>query len=171
MAFIGKDYCDKIFAIDRDIKEKTFSERYEIRKQKATPVLEKFHVWLESVSTYVAPKSKLGKAIGYALNQWNYLIRYLLDGRLECSNNRAERSVKPFVINRKNFLFATSVAGARAAAVLHSLTETAIENGLNPFEYLSYVLRTAAGANIREDAELLKNLLPENVPKSCYALS
>jgi hypothetical protein len=97
------------------------------------------------------------------------LVRYLLDGRIECSNNRAERSIKPFVINRKNFLFATSVAGARAAAILHSLTETAMENGLNPFEYLTYVLRLAAAGNIREDDDLLNSLLPHNAPISCRA--
>jgi len=167
LALIGKQYCDKLFDIERDIKDKSFTERYEVRRQKATPILDQFHAWLETVKPYASSKSKLGVAIGYALNQWKYLIRYLLDGRIECSNNRAERSIKPFVINRKNFLFATSVAGARAAAILHSLTETAMENGLNPFEYLTYVLRSAAAGNIRDDADLLNSLLPHNAPLSC----
>jgi transposase len=169
LALAGKEYCDKIFDLERDIKDKAFSERFRIRNEKAVPVLNEFHAWLESVQPHVSTKSKIGVAVGYALNQWKYLVRYLLDGRLECSNNRGERSIKPFVINRKNFLFAASVAGARASAVWHSLTETAKENGLSPFAYLSYVLRLAAAGNIREDADLLERLLPENAPQSCRA--
>ncbi len=162
LALIGKQYCDKIFDIERGIKDCSFDDRYCARQKQAVPVLDEFRAWLESVNPLVSSKSKLGMAVGYALNQWKYLIRYLLDGRIECSNNRAERSVKPFVINRKNFLFATSVAGARASAVLHSLTQTAIENGLNPFAYLTYVLRTAAAGNIREDSELLFSDIDDN---------
>ena len=77
--------------------------------------------------------------------------------------------MKPFVINRKNFLFADSVAGGRAAAVLHSMTETAKENGLNPHEYLSHIFRTAAGVNLRENHDKVVALLPENVPAHCKA--
>ena len=167
LAFKGKEFCDKLFDIDREITDKTFKERYEIRNKKAAPILDEFHAWLVSVQKHTSTKSKLGIAVSYALNQWKYLIRYLLDGRLECNNNRAERSIKPFVINRKNFLFADSVAGARTAAVLQSLTETSMENGLNPFEYLAHVLRSAAAGNIRVDADLLNRLLPENAPESC----
>ena len=170
LALVGKEYCDKIFMIERDIKDKTYDERYAIRNEKAAPVLDEFKAWLDSVQAYVAPKSKLGKAVTYALNQWEYLIRYLLDGRIECSNNRCERSVKPFVINRKNFLFATSVAGAKAAAVLHSITETAKESGLDPFKYLTHIFRTAAGVKLREDPALVNALMPENAPPSCRAL-
>ena len=119
---------------------------------------------------YIAPKSAIGKAVNYALNQWKYIERYLLDGCIEISNNRCERSVKPFVINRKNFLFAQSVAGANAAAVLQSLTETAKENGLNPFEYFSYVFRTAAGHNLRVNPDMISALLPENVPQVCRVI-
>ena len=167
LALTGKEYCDKLFDIERDIKDKSFEERYEIRNQKAAPILKEFLTWLMSVQPHVAPKSKIGKAVDYALRQWKYLERYLLDGRIEISNNRCERSVKPFVINRKNFLFAVSVAGAKATAVFHTITETAKESGLNPFEYISHVLRTAAGVNLRENPELIIDLLPENAPESC----
>jgi transposase len=167
LASIGKGYCDQIFDIERDIKDKSYDERFKIRNEKAAPVLDEFHAWLKSVEPYAASKSKLGKAVGYCLNQWKYLTRYLLDGRIECSNNRAERSYKTFVVNRKNFLFATSVAGGRAAAVLHSLTETAKESRLDPFQYLTYILKTSAGRNIRDDTNLLVQLLPENAPDFC----
>jgi len=171
LAFIGREYCNKIFDIERDISDKSFNERYEIRKEKAAPVISEFHTWLKSLEPNVSEKSKIGKAVGYALNQWKYLIRYLDDGRIECSNNRAERSYKTFVINRKNFLFATSVAGGRATAVLHSITETVKEMGLDPFKFLTYVLSTAAGLDIRNDDDLLKTLMPENAPEFCRDMS
>jgi transposase len=167
LALKGKEFCDRIFSIEREAADKPFDERLKIRTEKAAPNLDEFHIWLKSVEPYVAPKSKIGKAVGYCLNQWKYLIRYLLDGRIECSNNRAERSFKTFVINRKNFLFATSVAGGRAAAVMHSITETAKESRLDPYSYIAYVLRTAAGLNIRNDNSLLEKLLPENAPDFC----
>jgi transposase len=169
LASVGLKFCDSLFDIERKIKDKPFEERFAVRSAEASPVLDKFKAWLLSVQPLVAPESKTGKAIKYALNQWEYLVRYLLDGRIEISNNRCERSVKPFVINRKNFLFADSVAGARAAAVLHSMTETAKEAGLNPHEYLSHIFRTAAGVNLRENRNVLISLLPENAPIQCKA--
>jgi len=169
-AQIGVDYCDELFRIEREMEVDSFEERYEIRNKASKSVLENFHKWLVSVQPYIAPKSAIGKAVNYALNQWKYIERYLLDGCIEISNNRCERSVKPFVINRKNFLFAQSVAGANAAAVLQSLTETAKENGLNPFEYFSYVFRTAAGHNLRVNSDMISALLPENVPQVCRVI-
>ena len=166
-ALIGRDYCDDLFRIEREIKDQSFDKRHEVRSKKAKPVFDEFRAWLDSVQPYAAPKSKIGGAINYSINQWEHLTRYLLDGRIECSNSRAERSVKPFVINRKNFLFATSVAGARATAIYHSFTETAKENGLDPFRYLTHIFKTAAGVNLRENEEMLISLLPENAPESC----
>ena len=167
LAYTGKEYCDSLFDIEREAKDKTFEERYIIRNEKAAPILDEFQKWLLSIQPNIAPKSKLGTAVGYALNQWTYLTRYLLDGRIEISNLRCERSIKPFVINRKNFLFSTSVNGAKATAVFHSMTETAKESGLNPHEYLSHIFRTAAGINLRENHDMVILLLPENAPESC----
>jgi transposase len=170
LALIGKQFCDRIFEIDRDASDKTFEERFAIRNEKARPVLDEFHSWLKSVNGKFASKSKIGTAITYAINQWKYLERYLLDGRLECNNNRSERTIKALVINRKNFLFATSVAGAKATAICHSLTETAKESGLIPHEYLAHVFRTAAGIDLRNNEDLLISLLPKNAPESCKVL-
>jgi hypothetical protein len=170
-AQVGVDYCDELFRIEREMEYESFEERFEIRSKASKPVLEKFKGWLISVQPLIAPKSATGRAVAYALNQWKYVERYLLDGCIEISNNRCERSVKPFVINRKNFLFAQSVAGARAAAVLQSLTEAAKENALNPFLYFSYVFSVAAGLNLRENPDVVFALLPENVPQNCRANS
>ena len=85
----------------------------------------------------------MGKTLHYLKEQWPYLLRYLEDRRLELRNNRAARSIKPFVIGRKNFHFANTPLGAQVSAVICSLIETAKETGLDPFNYLTWVLETA----------------------------
>ena len=110
-----------------------------------------------------APKSKLGIALNYVKNQWPTLIVYLEDGRIELSNNRAERSIKPFVISRKNFLFANTPGGAKSSAVIFSLIETAKENGLDPYRYLSWLLNEAP-RRAPSNPDWATTLLPQNAP-------
>jgi len=105
--------------------------------------MDEFFAWAEKLDIFVNPNTLLGKAVRYSLNQHLWLERVLLDGRLELSNNRAERSIKPFVIGRKNFLFANTPRGADASAILYSIVETAKENGVNPYDYLTAVFRKA----------------------------
>ena len=78
----------------------------------------------------------------------------MLDGRLELSNNRAERAIKPFVIGRKNWLFADSPRGAKASATIYSLVETAKENGLNPMAYLTYLFEVLPNINVKDEKAL-----------------
>lgn len=113
-----------------------------------------------------APKSALGKALSYLKDQSTYLFNYLKDGRLELSNNHAERSIKPFVIDRKNFLFANTPGGAKSSAVIFSLIQTAIENGLDPFRYLTWLLSSAAEMDM-DQSDVVQSLLPWNAPTSC----
>lgn len=127
-------------------------------------MLEAFSAWLRAHKT--APKSAIGKAIYYLQEQWSWLTNYLLDGRLEFSNNRAERSIKPFVIDRKNFLFANTPKGAQGSAVMFSLIETAKENGLDPHRFLSYVFDAAPNTDLG-DPKQLELLLPWNAPETC----
>ena len=116
--------------------------------------------------TKTALKSALGKTLHYLLAQRPYLIRYLGDGRLELSNNRTERSIKPFVMGRKNSLFANMPAGAQSSAVIYSLIETAKENGLDPYRYLLWVLREAPVLSQNDDAWAEK-LIPSLAPEEC----
>ena len=95
------------------------------------------------------------------------LTRYLEDGRLELSNNRAERSIKPFVMDRKNWLFANTPGGAQASSVIYSLIETAKENGLDPYRYLLWVLQNAPQLS-ETDETWAEKLLPANAPEECY---
>lgn len=144
--------------------EKTAEERYNERLKQAKPVLDAMFAWANSRTA--APKSALGKAFTYLKEQWPYLTNYLKDGRLELSNNRAERSIKPFVIDRKNFLFANTPKGAKGSAIMFSLIQTAIENGLDPYKYLTWLLTTANTADLTQ-AEEVQKLLPWNASAGC----
>ncbi|HWR05692.1 IS66 family transposase [Sporomusa sp.] len=105
------------------------------------PVIEAFFTWMDNASGKTLPQSLLGKAFTYAQNQKKYLLAFLTDGRIELSNNRAERSIKPFVIGRKNWLFCNTPGGAQSSAAIYSLIQTAIANGLKPQAYLEYVFK------------------------------
>lgn len=164
-AMRGKEYCGRLFKIERNLAELSPGERFNKRQELSKPLIEEFYGWIGNLS--VIPKSALGAAKEYMLNQRKYLEIYLEDGRLEMSNNRAERSIKPFVIDRKNFLFANTPRGAKASAIMFSLIETAKESGMDPFVYLTYVLRSAPNHDIRNDAEALDKLLPEAVKRNC----
>ena len=114
------EMCNQLFSIEREIAGFPFEERCIQRQSRAKPVLDALLSWAECSKT--PPKSALGRAVCYLKEQWPYLIRYLEDGRLEVSNNRAKRSIKPFVMDRKNFLFAllTPRMGHRAAQSLQA---------------------------------------------------
>jgi transposase len=162
----GLAYCNLLFATEQGLSEKnaTEKERYNERLEQAKPVLDAMFAWANSRTA--APKSTLGKAFHYLKEQWPYLTNYLKDGRLEISNNRAERSIKPFVIDRKNFLFANTPKGATGSAVMFSLIQTAIENGLDPYKYLTWMLKQAKDADLT-DTQVVKNLLPWNAVPEC----
>ena len=107
-------------------------------------------------------------ALNYLIEEEPYLRRYIEDGRLEVDNNRAERSIKPFVIGRNNWLFANTPSGAKASATAFSIIETAKENGVDPYEYLKYVFTKAP--NLKE-SESIDILLPWNAPDDCRSKS
>ncbi len=160
----GLAYCNLLFEIEQGLADKTAEERYKERLKQAKPVLDAMLAWANTRT--VAPKSALGKAFTYLKDQWPYLLNYLRDGRLELSNNRAERSIKPFVIDRKNFLFANTSGGAKGSAVMFSMIQTAIENGLDPYRYLTWLMKTANGADLMEPKSV-QALLPWNAPSEC----
>jgi len=95
----------------------------------------------------------------------------LLDGRLEIDNNWAERAIKPFVIGRKNRLLSNTPRGARTSAVIYSLVETAKENGLKPYEYISHLLHQIPDVD-PGDPTALDSFLPwsETLPAACRSL-
>jgi hypothetical protein len=157
-AMVGKRFCDKLFSLERDFSDLTAEERFQKRQELSKPVFDELYRWL---ATFNPPeKSVLRAAVVYMRNQRKYLERYLEDGRLEISNNRAERSIKPFVIGRKNWLFANTPRGAKASAILYSIIETAKENGLNPYDYLTHIFTNAPNWDVRNNYDYIEFLLP-----------
>ncbi|PWM73459.1 MAG: hypothetical protein DBX59_04965 [Bacillota bacterium] len=112
------------------------------------------------------PNSKLGKAIQYLINQYPYIRNYLKDGRLELSNNLAERNIKMFVIDRKNFLFCNTPSGAEGSATMFSIIMTAKANNLDPYKYLKWIFDTAPTLS-ETDKNWAYELLPWNAPEDC----
>ena len=153
-------HIKKLYRIEALIKDKSPAEKQTYRQEHATPLLEEYKAWLDKSIQQVPPKSALGKALAYSLNQWPKLTCYLEDGRLNIDNNRAERAVKPFVIGRKNWLFSNTANGAYASSILYSIVETAKSNNLVPFEYLHHILTNLSEP---QDDEGLNELLPWNV--------
>ncbi len=110
-----------------------------------------------------------GQAIAYSLNQWEKLTAFMENGRLEIDNNRSERSIKPFVIGRKNWLFANTPRGAKASAVIYSMIETAKENGLHPYNYLKYLFEQLPQLPDPLDEPALDSFMPwsGSLPAEC----
>ena len=162
----GLAYCNLLFKMEEGLADLPPKERYDQRLEQAKPVLDALLAWANTRTA--APKSSLGKALSYLKEQWLYLLNYLKDGRLELSNNRAERSIKPFVIDRKNFLFANTPSGAKSSAVIFSLIQTASENGLDPYRYLTWLVSSAAVMDLTQPV-VVRSLLPWNAPASCKA--
>ena len=163
----GLDLCNELFRLEREYENMTPEERYAERLKRSKPVSDTLFEWGATLG--VLPKSLLGKATHYLFSQRPHLENVFEDGRLELSNNRAERSIKPFIIGRKNWLFSSTVRGAKASSVIYSIIETAKENRLKPFEYLKYIFKTMP--NIRYGN--YESLLPwsESLPDLCKVKS
>ncbi|MCD8369872.1 MAG: IS66 family transposase [Clostridiales bacterium] len=137
-AEIGVHYCNQLFKVERTLKDLPADDRKARRLELEVPIWENFWSWLTTVNP--AGGSLLEKAVNYAENHRELLGNYLLDGRCEISNNRAERQAKSYGTGRKNFLFHNSVDGARSSAIIYSLVETAKANHLNIYQYLYTLL-------------------------------
>lgn len=130
------------------------------------PLLEKLRAWLDASFPAVPPQSLTGKALAYLAGQWPKLVRVLEDGRLPLDTNLVENAIRPFVLGRKNWLFADTVGGARASANLYSLVETAKANGIEPWPYLRHLFEQLPAATEPADLEAL---LPHRVDRDALA--
>lgn len=153
------DLIGKLYRLEKQARECKLDpeEIRRMRHERVKPILDKIKSLLLARAGSVPPKSLLGKAMSYALGQWDRIEAYLQDGRLSPDNNAAENAVRPFAVGRKNWLFSGSPRGCRASAVLYSLVETAKANGLNPYEYLLHVFERMPQAKGEED---IRALLP-----------
>ncbi len=157
-------FISKLYKIEKDMRKRNISpdKIYIQRQEESVPVLSEFKKWLGIKSPQVPPKSLLGKAISYTLNQWDRLIRYTEQGYLTPDNNLVENAIRPFVVGRKNWLFSGNSRGAKASAVFFSLIETAKANGLEPYAYLRHLFEKLPAAKTTED---FKALLPQYLNK------
>jgi hypothetical protein len=144
-----------LFAIESGIRGQPPDRRAAARIEHAKPRLDELKVFLDTALNRISGKGTLAKAIRYALSRWTALTRYVTDGRLEMTNNTAERSMKPPVIGRKNYLFCGSDAGGQRAACIYTIVETCKMNGIEPHAYLTDILGRIADHPIQRIAELL----------------
>ena len=170
LADAALEFIGRLYQIEKEAKIKNLEpqEIYQLRQEKSKPVLEAFKPWLEAKQPITPPKGLLGKAINYSLKHWQKLIVYIEDSRLNPDNNAAENAIRPFVVGRKNWLFAGHPNGAEAGATFYSLVETAKANGLEPYNYLRYIFEKLPLSQTDQD---FKNLLPQFVDKKVLAFS
>ena len=147
----------ELYRVEREAKDQHLDAvgRKLLRQEKAKPVLDEILKRLEEHLPKILPKSPLGQAIGYALNQWEALNRYLEDGRLQIDNNALEQIMRPVALGRKNFLFVASERGGQAVANFYSLIESAKACGLNPYVYLRSLLTRLPSTKMRDIDTLL----------------
>jgi transposase len=150
----------KLYLIEQKAASWDDDARLLIRQQESRPIIDKLKKWLEKSLPVILPESAIGKALRYLHNHWSRFIIFLEDGSYPIDNNPAENAIRPFVIGRKGWLFATSQLGAKASANLYSLVESAKLNGIEPYAYLNLVFTELPNATCLEDIE---KLLPWNV--------
>lgn len=160
-ADIALTMINKLYGIERELKDGDDEQRLVGRQEKSVPILAQLKSWLEKTQSQVTPQSVLGKAINYLASNWSRLERYVEAGFLPIDNNAAERAIKPFVIGRKAWLFSDTPKGATASAQIYSLLETAKVNGQEPYTWLRHVLEQLPHAQSVADYEAL---LPWNCP-------
>jgi transposase len=144
-----------LYRIESEIRGSPPEARRAARQARAAPIVTALQAWLREQLPSVSRKSETADAIGYAMNQWQALARYLDDGRIEIDNNAAERALRGISLGRKNYLFLGSDAGGERAATMYSLLGTAKLNGINPEAYLRHVLTVIADHPVNRVDELL----------------
>jgi len=160
LAEIGFRYCNALFEWEKKFKTMDSQERKAARLQHERPVLDAFWRYVDENIGKTLPRSKLGMAMAYALDNRAKLEIYLEDGDCAISNNVAENSIRPFALGRKNWMFAGSPKGADASACIYSLVETAKANALDPFLYLQCLLMLAPGSSYLNNGDAMENLMP-----------
>ena len=136
-------------------------QRRQLRQRQAGPVLEELKRWLDEQRPQALPKSALGQAIGYALNNWEALARYTEQGYLAIDNNLSERTLRAIALGRNNWGVLGSEAGGQTAAVLYTLVATCKHLGIDPFAYLREALPALFGLGDKPSAEPLLDWLPD----------
>ena len=169
LGYVGVSIIDEIFKIENEIEnflpremdiEERITQKCELRKERISPILKKFYEWVYSTSEKYIVNKKLQEAIGYAINQKEELSLFLNNGQIPLTNSKCERTIRPFAVHRKNWLFADTVEGAKANAIYYSFIETAKLNNLNIYKYISYLLKTLPQLEGEQTEENILQYLP-----------
>jgi hypothetical protein len=162
-------YYRQLYELERVAKGFSDEQRLQVRQDLAVPILGQFRTWLEAQRAEVLPKSPMGEAIGYALNNWSALARYTEAGFLAIDNNVSDREMKRIAIGRKNWLSIGSPRGGQTAAVLFSFTSTCQRLGVEPWAYLRDVLERLPSHPAGPLAELLPDEWQRRQPTAATA--
>ena len=160
LAYTGLKKIAKLFAIEKEIDTFPPEDKVKIRQEKSKPLVDDFFSWCADAQNKSLTRSKIGKAIQYALNLEKGLRVYLDDGLVPMTNSLDERNIRPFTVSRKNWLFSTSTKGADASASIFSLIETAKANRLSPFDYIEYILEIMPQIDIIQHPEKIDWFMP-----------
>jgi transposase len=152
-------FYQRLYEIEETLRDQLPAVRYEERLKKAEPIWTELKAWTDQTHRKVPPKSKIGEAFHYFLEQYDHLRGYLKDGRLEMDNGFVERAIRKFAIGRNNWLFSDSVAGANASALLYSIVVTAKINGVNPYKAIKKLCTDLPKAKTIEDFERLADII------------
>jgi transposase len=153
------DIYHELFAVERDAQDLDIvgtGKHLALRKQRSAPAMRRLHGWLKDQLPLHLPKSKMGEAIGYALNNWKALTRFLANARIPISNNLSERQLRVVALGRKNYMSVGALHAGQSIAALYTLTACCKKVGIDPTKYLTDVL-----ARIGRDPECsVDDLMP-----------
>lgn len=167
------DWIGQLYSVERELpallpveaeptaRRQREEERRRQRQEKAKPILDELKKWLDEEKGKALPKSLLGQAIGYALNNWEALCRYLEQGYLNIDNNLSERTLRPVALGRNNWVVLGSETGGETAAVLYTLVQSCKHQGIDPFAYLREALPGLFALGEEPSAEQLSVWLPD----------
>jgi transposase len=157
-ASIALKLIQELYAIEREAKEFSAEDRKTLRLNKALPVYNLLGKFIASNLKNALPKSSIGTAMNYALNRWEELGNYMLDGNLEIDNNLVENAIRPVAIGRKNYLFAGTHESAQRNAIMYTFMADCKKHNVNPEQWLNWVLEKIPNTNIKQ----LDKLMPKN---------
>ena len=149
-----------IYRLEKLAKQSDHRKTY--REQHIKPLLLELKNWIDEECIKVLPKSAIGKAMRYTVNQWHKIMAIMTDGRIELDNNWIENKIRPLALGRKNYLFAGSHSGAQRIAIMYSFFATCKANDVNPFQWLKSTLEKIPTHNIRNIDELLPSNYSED---------
>lgn len=149
----------KIYALEKNAKDKTNEDKKAYRLKYIKPLLVELREWIDAKSIQVLPKSPLGKAMSYTVSQWDKIMNIFEHGITELDNNLIENKIRPLALGRKNYLFAGSHKAGQRIAMMYSFFASCSANGVNPSVWLNRVLNNIADTNIQS----LDQLLPRNM--------